>query len=854
MASFFSKKRSGSPINSHRVGTQPSDLLNRVVKAHDPNNESLPRVPSNHEAALRAESAAEEINVKFQKLIQQTIAQCRTETDQYSHMLRLVQERQYPCYDISNMRVMVNGEAGTGKSFTTNNILGHRDPCIQAGGPKGCTNVATEYSSPRKDAQVPFSANVVLFDESRSIDMLNQYLSDCRRYLDSDCKRYYELLAKQDGNSDTEMEEDEELEQELHSRYESAANALTALLCSYTEFRDRDATEIFMNSFNNTDDLQTGPLHRRIKEIQDQVGRNINIEAATVSALRQRLKPFITNTPDSTISGTSLKCCPWPFVQVIKCSVRSRVLQSGVVLVDNPGTGDTNTSHVDKAKESLQDADVIAVVGNIERVEASAVIQQELRWAFKRRGPEGVIMICTKCDAGLTNDVGTDFEQEEIARMDEIAKETTLVIQQINHNFQEKRAEKTDISKIRNLDVDQARLKQRQRALENETYQIRVAARNRTASNLLKEKYKRMTKGASLPVFCISNTEYDKYLSGYEADDPPRLTLELTGIPALRSYIQSLPAKGRFATLEHHLTTSWDTLLTTLELYCKVSKSQQKSQITARCASARKAASSIIEKDFNGPTELELNKIRADLQNMEGHWITESIKKLEEWESITAATHAAIVRHYVSEASFRPTLVFTYKLLGGIAQGVSCKIEDVIQNLQNDPTIDISGSAAIFIESLGQRKAEVERECEILRDELAKKFRMICDRAVTVGATSYFPLEMRKVYDEAKIARRPGRTTAHSVRVMILKDGVKSSNGPFYMLWQKIRYGCKEVLDETYGELSEVIDGIFEDIEADAAKACSGKEDNSPKAKEFRSKLMSMVTWAKQRFEDEVLP
>jgi hypothetical protein len=164
--------------------------------------------------------------------------------------------------------------------------------------------------------------------------------------------------------------------------------------------------------------------------------------------------------------------------------------------------------------------------------------------------------------------------------MTEIAKKTTLVIQQINDNFQEKRIEAIDVMKIRKLDADQMKLKQRQLALENEAYQIRVMARNRTATNLLKEKYRRMTKGAILPVFCISNTEYDKYLRGYEASDPPRLTLDMTGIPALRNHIHALPAKGRFATLEYHLTTSWNTLLNSLELYCKVSKSQQKNQVT----------------------------------------------------------------------------------------------------------------------------------------------------------------------------------------------------------------------------------------------------------------------------------
>jgi hypothetical protein len=83
---------------------------------------------------------------------------------------------------------------------------------------------------------------------------------------------------------------------------------------------------------------------------------------------------------------------------------------------------------------------------------------------------------------------------------------------------------------------------------------------------------------------------------------------------------------------------------------------------------------------------------------------------------------------------------------------------------------------------------------------------------------------------------------------------VKSSNGPFYKLQQKIHDNCKKALEETYKDLSDSIGNIFAEIQEDAAKACSDKEDNSPKAKEFRNKLMRMVEWAKKRFEDEVLP
>lgn len=103
-------------------------------------------------------------------------------------------------------------------------------------------------------------------------------------------------------------------------------------------------------------------------------------------------------------------------------------------------------------------------------------------------------------------------------------------------------------------------------------------------------------KGATstLPIFCVSNTEYDKYLSGYRIEDPPRLSLHTTGIPALRNYIYALPAKGHFATLEHHLTTNWETLLNSLEMFCNASTTQRKGEVTGNCTQSRTVCSNKI--------------------------------------------------------------------------------------------------------------------------------------------------------------------------------------------------------------------------------------------------------------------
>jgi hypothetical protein len=108
---------------------------------------------------------------------------------------------------------------------------------------------------------------------------------------------------------------------------------------------------------------------------------------------------------------------------------------------------------------------------------------------------------------------------------------------------------------------------------------MRVLAFARTVTADIQRLYKRWTKNPTLKVFCISNTEYLKHLKGFHVDDAekaPRLELLATGVPNLQAYFHSLPATGRFSTLEYHLTSNWEALLHSLEIFCNESGMQQK--------------------------------------------------------------------------------------------------------------------------------------------------------------------------------------------------------------------------------------------------------------------------------------
>lgn len=92
-----------------------------------------------------------------------------------------------------------------------------------------------------------------------------------------------------------------------------------------------------------------------------------------------------------------------------------------------------------------------------------------------------------------------------------------------------------------------------------------------------------------MPVFCVSNRMYMRYLRGYDKDNEatvPTMTIEETQIPALCSLIYTLPSKGRTASLDHFVKVSVQTLLSVMQMSCSTTTLARVNHLTAivRCA------------------------------------------------------------------------------------------------------------------------------------------------------------------------------------------------------------------------------------------------------------------------------
>ena len=95
------------------------------------------------------------------------------------------------------------------------------------------------------------------------------------------------------------------------------------------------------------------------------------MEAATSEEFRKRLDPYL----DSREHGD--RPAMWPLIQHVKVLCRSPVLASGLILVDLPGTADTNEARNKMAKDFMKRCDHYWVVAPITRAVSDKVAAGE---------------------------------------------------------------------------------------------------------------------------------------------------------------------------------------------------------------------------------------------------------------------------------------------------------------------------------------------------------------------------------------------------------------------------------------------------------------------------------------------
>jgi hypothetical protein len=91
-----------------------------------------------------------------------------------------------------------------------------------------------------------------------------------------------------------------------------------------------------------------------------------------------------------------------------------------------------------------------------------------------------------------------------------------------------------------------------------------MTARNEYISKIVRETYAKQFPSRPLPTFCVSNRTYETNRTRVGTQ---QLSMQGSGIPALRNYCHKIPARAQFRIANHFLGVRLKDLVQTVQLW-----------------------------------------------------------------------------------------------------------------------------------------------------------------------------------------------------------------------------------------------------------------------------------------------
>ncbi|XP_028674478.1 nuclear GTPase SLIP-GC-like isoform X2 [Erpetoichthys calabaricus] len=218
-------------------------------------------------------------------------------------------------------------------------------------------------------------------------------------------------------------------------------NELMELLENYKkDYNDQDSDERNKGedseSFNAKEKITAiygsdGPTKGFSELVRKDIHKSLehNFSSKLASDLCKKMKSYISS--DSDVDSS---CSYWPLVKVVKIFVPKKTcsLPDKVVLVDLPGTGDTNKERNDMWKEYITKCSYIWIVADITRAQSNRNVLEILNTGLDGIAGGGrcqnIDIICTKTDVTgiesneMSKDAGSEDERKEITKRNKEAK------------------------------------------------------------------------------------------------------------------------------------------------------------------------------------------------------------------------------------------------------------------------------------------------------------------------------------------------------------------------------------------------------------------------------------------------
>ncbi|KAJ4986398.1 hypothetical protein SVAN01_08090 [Stagonosporopsis vannaccii] len=511
------------------------------------------------------------------------------------------------------VKVALIGAQGAGKSLSINALFDCDGLSLTGADGSACTSSITKYV--HYNGEYKFSAEIKFLDPEKRHSLLKEHARNLYHYQHADVES-----------------EDEDAPRRRPSDHDER------------ERRLKDTAEdIFLTLFGSRDQFQeswSASSYKSgvfIKECQLKCEETLYKEGGVTGTaiklsndqkdLIKQLRPFLTE-----VKGVPSL---WPLVDHITIKFNNDLLQAGIEIIDLPGWGDSNLSRVRHAEEIKDTVDVEFILADIIRFASEDKVINSARAAIAHHGAANVKLVTTKIDAFSANELshcpGAIYDE----------------IRRLLHETEQQEAQLDD-------DEDEETLKQRNILDKYKSYldrllkQTKVMERNDITTAKLMNKLQGR-KAQDVPQsFNISAADYMDWIkpSKINFKNQPSLTVEMTGIPAIRQFLYSLPADQNVKDYDVRVSTVLPKFIEKIRHTVNDSERSGDFETIASgfdevCKSFMARLLTQAKSSFQSSSDKSISRVQADVPALKDH-VTELF--MEDWNELKSAAFNRILK------------------------------------------------------------------------------------------------------------------------------------------------------------------------------------------------------------------
>ncbi|KAI6815040.1 hypothetical protein KC365_g14243 [Hortaea werneckii] len=774
-------------------------------------------------------------------------------------------------------KVALLGNTGAGKSSLLNSLLGLPNMAKAMAGGQSCTFVGTEYEQPFPGQTKKLAAKVEYFGISSIRELLSRLIKDYNHW-----------------NFEREEDLNEEERQELSRLSKTAFTTFRSLFCNKEEFETIEAGREYLEAaYRGEAQTALDAFFEWCKELleekeADEKDRTEYLDADTQHGLLDQLNPLVFS--NSQFKEPTL----WPLVKKVRIGINGPRILQHITLVDLPGLDDTNRVRVDASYTILRNCDAIWVVAKIDRaITETGVDSLLMRWGKEYK----MAMICTgtddNIDAGLASylegegqDIG-DHEhllkqevrlrkQFEKALPKQITAKQKVLTKDKKDQKKGKKQTMTEYRRQKIRDEIKALVKERDAAkaalpgVEQARFELLVNARNEyTVRRLQEEKSDHLPMGATLPVFCVSNSHYSS-LKGAKAVKGPRLNAEMTGVPALRAYVLETSAPERLRAMDAYVNHRMTVFMKGLAMWAKSYNVEGGEQLLAAVKKPQGQVGGLIDLFVDQVLAFNEKFVVNGLQDARNDLVEAASSvvnsKINGW-------HASTVRAFIRrDGNHRTSVVpqqswneqFLEKASKVAKQGwevfsdkekeLAIGLEKSLLSLLERMECDIGNHPAAIVLPMDRIKEVFEAQMDGIREacrdheaEFKKELRNIKLDTTQDRPSGYFSEAMAKAYDKCKEDSGPGVTKRclSNIDTHLKLEGTSS---PFAILCAKLSEALRPAAERTSGSLAQKTQDIMSELYSQFDDMVDKKLDDKAED-ELRRQFRAFLEEEEPKFE-----